>query len=1127
MTNSQNSEVKEKKMSPKPEPPAETAILSPGVAESDGISHGSQWIQTKMIDPIMHFTQSSTLTSEAALLQDKLRLYGILADINEKFVAILDKAVPSMTPVTCDTETYHQLRCLNQLVRSRIEQTDQMLSQMWIDKSFVLASPVSVSSTENICCPSVKKKSKGMQIPVITTSDLGFVQELREKVRRKLDFYNYKSNDNEPDSVGESLIFGESPPWVGSSKANNFRVRTPTEDESVCSDAYWEKQKSPETSDMVTLNPEKAEVSIGGNFFDILEEDSFEESQVKKVDCNDIYSHSMQKNSSESVCDENCHVSTPETLRNDTRSLFQDLSDKGPKSILKNKMNVECNANATAALTLIGDVTNDGAAGEFNNVNFPHCPLMLRYFRTIFGLQQFRPNQLSAINAVILSHDCFILMPTGGGKSLCYQLPALLSEGVTIVISPLRSLIIDQTQKLTNLDIPAMYLTSDLNNKNARLVIQGMYRTPEPIVKLLYVTPEKMSLSETFRSCLQALHKRGKLARFVIDEVHCVSQWGHDFRPDYKKLKMIKEQFPDVQVVALTATATQRVRSDILHQLNLRSPKWFISSFNRPNLRYSVVPRKARSTRDAVVDLVVGKFKNECGIVYCLSRSDCDLCASALHNKGIQALSYHAGLEDNERNIRQSNWSSEKVKVICATVAFGMGIDKPNVRFVIHASIPKSIEAYYQESGRAGRDGEIADCILLYNYSDVHRLRHIIETSENVTTESLKTHMNNLYKIVHFCENLTDCRRSLQLNYFGEKFDRKICIENSQSTCDNCRTYGSFFSVDVTNHAKALVSLIVELNHIRTNNITILQIVDIYKGSDVSNIAYKLGYNYHKYFGCGAEMTKHEIERLMHNLIVEGYLCENLQLNNGIVCSYVVPGPLASDFSQSDAQIFLQKRKPSQRRQTCVQENKPVLPETNARLKNIEESCYRELFDVISGIAEAMGMRANTAMNLTALREMSRQLPTSQRAMMRIPHVTKANFQKYGRTLLEIISKYAKEKKKILREDQKNQSNVDNHLQFDDEDGDPIEWEDIVDAHNQVNTDVNHTNKSVYQSFKTTAPPKRKSTQTNISSYLKKSKTTPSSTLSKTLPPSAKTFSTDVNNGPGLCELKKFPPKKP
>lgn len=312
-------------------------------------------------------------------------------------------------------------------------------------------------------------------------------------------------------------------------------------------------------------------------------------------------------------------------------------------------------------------------------------------------------------------------------------------------------------------------------------------------LRLLYITPEKIIRSPKLMDALTALHKGHRLARFVIDEVHCVSQWGHDFRPDYTKLNMLRKKFPSVPLMALTATATQRVRSDILHQLNIQSCKWFISGFNRPNLRYSVVEKKPKLVNSQISDIISKKFANDCGIVYCISRKDCDELAQFLSNSGLKASSYHAGLEDKVRVECQSQWASEKIKIVCATIAFGMGIDKPNVRFVIHAAIPKSIEGYYQESGRAGRDNEPADCILFYNYADVYRIRTMLERNKDGTEQVLKTHLENLNRMVHFCENRTDCRRALQLNYFGEMFNRQNCIANKETTCDNCQTYVSIY----------------------------------------------------------------------------------------------------------------------------------------------------------------------------------------------------------------------------------------------------------------------------------------------------------------------------------------------
>ncbi|XP_058795106.1 recQ-like DNA helicase Blm [Phymastichus coffea] len=710
-----------------------------------------------------------------------------------------------------------------------------------------------------------------------------------------------------------------------------------------------------------------------------------------------------------------------EILESEEFSEFKEeavISEQTTKSLLQS------NSNNTM-IHLIGNVNNDGDKEEFNTLDHPHCRQMLNIFRSKFGLHLFRPNQLSAINAAILGNDCFVLMPTGGGKSLCYQLPALMAEGVTIVISPLRSLILDQTQKLLSLDIPAMYMTGDQTDAEQNLVYRKLHENNCEL-RLIYVTPEKISSSSKFTSTLNFLYQRGKLVRFVIDEVHCVSQWGHDFRPDYKKLYMLRQRFPDVPLMALTATATQRVRCDILHQLNLQSPKWFISSFNRPNLRYTVITKKKKAACNQITEIIKKKFPKDCGIIYCISRKDCDNLAETLSINGLKASSYHAGLPDKVRIERQTQWISEKVKIIVATIAFGMGIDKLNVRFVIHGAMPKSIEGYYQESGRAGRDGEPADCILLYNYGDVYRYRNLFERNENTNPEAVKTHMENLNRMVHFCENLADCRRALQLNYFGEQYDRRNCIENKETTCDNCQMHDRFEELDVTDHAKNIIQLIHYLNSIRQNCVTMLQAVNIYKGSDISHIVNKLGNSYHQWYGRGKSITKYEIERLMHILVVNNYLCENMEPNNGIVCAYLALGVYANELLYGrDVQIFLQKKIIN------IQSTIPtetILPEpqmsavTNAALKDIEQRCYEELMSMVNGIAGALDVSANSIMNMVALRKMSQELPTMQAAMMKIPHVTEANYEKYGKALLDITQKYAKEKSKLLEEESEIQS---------------------------------------------------------------------------------------------------------
>uniref|UniRef100_A0A8C6TMJ9 BLM RecQ like helicase n=1 Tax=Neogobius melanostomus TaxID=47308 RepID=A0A8C6TMJ9_9GOBI len=285
------------------------------------------------------------------------------------------------------------------------------------------------------------------------------------------------------------------------------------------------------------------------------------------------------------------------------------------------------------------------AHDRFRGFNFPHSQEMMKIFHKRFGLHQFRFNQLESINATLLGEDTFILMPTGGGKSLCYQLPACITPGVTVVISPLKSLIVDQVQKLTTLDIPATSLSGDKNENEAARIYMQLSRK-EPIVKLLYVTPEKISASNKVVCALQNLYERALLTRFVIDEAHCVSQWGHDFRPDYKRLHELRRKFPNVPMMALTATATPRVQKDILNQLNMTKPQLFTMSFNRTNLKYSV-------------DWIKKHYPRDSGIVYCLSRNDCDAMAESLQRAGIMALSYHAGLSDGDREYVQTKWINQ------------------------------------------------------------------------------------------------------------------------------------------------------------------------------------------------------------------------------------------------------------------------------------------------------------------------------------------------------------------------------------------------------------------------------------------------------------------------------------
>lgn len=522
-----------------------------------------------------------------------------------------------------------------------------------------------------------------------------------------------------------------------------------------------------------------------------------------------------------------------------------------------------------------------------------------------FHLHGFRHNQLEAINATLSGRDAFVLMPTGGGKSLCYQLPSIVqsgrTRGVTIVVSPLLSLMQDQVDHLKKLKIQASLINGDISQEQRSYILSALKGPhPEAFIQLLYVTPEMLNKSQVMVKTFQDLYRRGRLARIVIDEAHCVSQWGHDFRPDYKALGEIRKQFGNVPLMALTATATENVKFDVMHNLGMDNAQVFTQSFNRPNLTYEVrLKGKGQNLLDGIAEIIESRYKGQAGIVYCLSRNNCEKVAQQLREEyNINSQHYHAGMPSEERIYVQKQWQAGVFHVIVATIAFGMGIDKPDVRFVIHHSIPKSLEGYYQETGRAGRDGKRSGCYLYYGYADTLSLKRMIDQGEG-SWEQKERQKQLLRNVVQFCENRSDCRRAQVLEYFNEHFDPEDC----KSGCDNCNSTSSFEEQDFTQHARNAIRLV---RKVHRDKVTLLHCIDVYRGGRSKKIS-DLGHDDLEEYGLGSDLGKTDVERLFYRLVSEDALAQyNVTNASGFATQYANLGPNAQVFEDGRRPLKLQ-----------------------------------------------------------------------------------------------------------------------------------------------------------------------------------------------------------------------------
>ena len=599
----------------------------------------------------------------------------------------------------------------------------------------------------------------------------------------------------------------------------------------------------------------------------------------------------------------------------------------------------------------------------------------LQTLQDVFGYSSFRGEQQAVVEHVIGGGDALVLMPTGGGKSLCYQLPALIREGVAIVISPLIALMQDQVDTLKQQGVRAAYLNSSIEAEDANKVVTQLMCGH---LQMLYVAPERL-LMNSFLSLLDEVENNIGIALFAIDEAHCVSQWGHDFRPEYRKLTVLHERYAHVPRIALTATADAPTRAEIVERLQLETARQFVSSFDRPNIRYRIAQKA--SALQQLESFLETEHPNDAGIVYCLSRRKVEETAEWLKTRGWDALPYHAGLDASIRNKHQRRFLREEGVIMVATVAFGMGIDKPNVRFVAHLDLPKSMEGYYQETGRAGRDGLPANAWMVYGLGDVVNMRKMLDSGD-APEERKQVERHKLDALLGFCES-TSCRHQTILRYFGEQHDGDC------GQCDNC--LDPVDTWDATQAVQMALSTVFRTGQ----RFGVVHLIDVLLGKTNGKMS-QFNHQTLSVFGVGKSLTQQQWSSVFRQLVAAGYLASDMEAFGGLKLT-----ELARPVLKGEAQVWL-------RRDVEVEKRKSSKAERGARVKEgYEEANEDPLWHALKAkrmeLAKEQGVPPYVIFHDATLLEILNQKPETLSAMGQISGIGQAKLVKYGDAFLQVL----------------------------------------------------------------------------------------------------------------------------